>query len=107
MKTVKLAQPATINDELRYPVEGEITCSDTEAKRLFDNNLLDGEPADFPANGDDDGGDTEEDADDLKKLSVPDLHILVTKEGVPLNGVTKKDEIIAAIIKHREEKASA
>ncbi|WP_088183589.1 hypothetical protein [Sphingobium sp. Z007] len=105
MKFVKLSQPTTVDGVLRNPIEGEIPTSDTEAKRLKDNNLLDGEPTDFP---DIDEGDGDDDsAADLKKLSLPDLHILVTKEGVPLHGVTKKDEVIAAITKYRADKAQA
>lgn len=105
MKFVKLAQATVVDGVLRQPIEGEIPTSDTEAKRLVDNNLLDGEPSDFPDS--DDEGDATDSAAELKKLSLQDLHILVTKEGVPLNGVTKKDEIIAAIIKHRADPAEA
>lgn len=104
MKFVKLAQATVVDGVLRQPIEGEIPTSDTEAKRLVDNNLLDGEPSDFP-DSEDEGDD--DSAVDLKKLSLSDLHILVTKEGIPLNGVTKKDEIIAAIIKHRADPAEA
>lgn len=105
MKYVKLSQPTMVDGVLRNPIEGEIPTSDTEAKRLKDNKLLDGEPSDFPDDSDEEGDD--DSAADLKKLSLPDLHILVTKEGVPLNGVTKKDEIVAAITKHRADKAQA
>ncbi|WP_336974181.1 hypothetical protein [Sphingobium aromaticiconvertens] len=104
MKFVKLAQPTVVDGVLRQPIEGEIPTSDKEAIRLFDNNLLDGEPSDFPDSDDNDDAD---DAADLKKLSVPDLHILVEKESVALSGVTKKDAIIAAIIEHRAGKADA
>lgn len=106
MKFVKLAQPTVVDGVLRQPIEGEISTSGKEASRLFENGLLDGEPSDFP-NSDGEADDDADEAAALKKLSVPDLHILVDKEGVALNGVTKKDDIIAAIIEHRADKADA
>lgn len=48
MKIVKLAGPALVNGAVRYPVEGALTVTDTEAERLSNNNLLDGEPEDVP-----------------------------------------------------------
>ena len=97
MKTVKLSQPTTVNGELRNPIEGPIICSDEEAERLFENGLSEGEPEDFhPA------GSGEDEDESLEERALPDLGIPVEKEGVPLNGTTKKP----AIQKHREEKAA-
>jgi len=100
MKSIKLAQPTTIKDELRHPIEGSLIVSDDEATRLKDNNLLDGEPEDLPEEASDFAD------EDLDGMSVTDLHLLVTKEGVPLNGASKKADIIAAIEKHRAEQAA-
>jgi len=99
MKIVTLATPTVVKNELRQPVEGPLIVSDGEAARLKENNLLDGEPEDLP----DEASDT--DPEDLDGMTVADLHILVTKEGVPLNDATKKADIIAAIKKHREPAA--
>lgn len=107
MKIITLAVPTIVNTnptrkgdgELRYPSEGGLTVSDDEADRLKDNNLLDGEPEELP----DEASDA--DNEDLDGMTVAELHILVTKEGVPLNDVTKKADIIAAIKKHREPAA--
>ena len=106
MWIVTLKAPTTVNGELRNPIEGSILVSEAEAERLFDNDLLTEEPSPAP---EPDSGRAENDGADagLEDLSVPDLHILVTKEGVPLHGVTKKADIIKAILKHREDKAEA
>jgi hypothetical protein len=53
MKIVNLAAPTTVYDThgfgtLRSPVEGPLTVSDEEAKRLGDNNLLDEKAEDVP-----------------------------------------------------------
>ena len=48
MKIVTLAFPSIVDDVLRYPIEGALTVSDDEAKRLFDNGRLEGKPADPP-----------------------------------------------------------
>lgn len=98
---IKLARPAVVNDVLRNPVEGALTVNEAEAERLFLSGVLVGDPEPEP-----DPDEDEEDGDGLDKMKVPDLHILVTKEGVALNDATKKDEIIAAIRKHREAKAA-
>jgi hypothetical protein len=107
MKIVTLATATVVysnsrtptNGELRQPVEGPLIVSDDEAKRLKDNNLLDGEPEDLPDEA------SEASNEDLGGMTVAELHILVTKEGVPLNDATKKADIIAAIQKHREPAA--
>lgn len=100
---VTLAQAAVVHDVLRQPIEGSLTVSEAEAERLHINGLLVGDPE--PVNEPD--TDIEgEDEDGLDGMTVPDLHILVTKEGVPLNDATKKADIIAAIRKHRDEKAA-
>lgn len=116
MKMIKIANPTVVNTspigagagELRHPIEGALTVTDEEAERLYENKLLDGEPEDLPDEIDEFNAselDAEDHDDGLEDQTVADLHILVTKEGVPLNDATKKADIIAAIRKHREEKA--
>ena len=102
MKIITLAAPTVVNThprnlgdgELRYPSEGGFMVCDDEAKRLKDNNLLAREP---DAAGNSDG----EEGDGLDGMKIADLHLLVTKEGIPLHDARKKHEIIAAIRKHR------
>lgn len=109
MKSINLAIPTIVNmnprvatgGELRYPSECPLTVPDSEAQRLFENNLLTEDPEDVV----DDVEDAEADDDGLEAMTVANLHLLVTKEGVALNDVTKKADIIAAVRKHREEKA--
>jgi hypothetical protein len=87
MPEVQLNGPRVINGAVRYPVEGLIPVSDTEYDRLVE--------ADAIVTEDD------EDGDGLDEMTLPDLGLLVTKEGVPLNGATKKADIIKAIRAHR------
>lgn len=104
MWIVKLAVPTTVKDVLRYPSEGELTVTEAEAERLYVNGLLDGEPRPFPGEGGE--GDDEDgeggDASELSKLTIPDLRRLAETENVDLTDLTKKAEIVAAILKHRE-----
>lgn len=101
MWIVKLAVPTTVKDVLRYPSEGELTVTEAEAERLYVNGLLDGEPRPFPGEGDDEDGE-DGDASELSKLTIPDLRRLAETENVDLTDLTKKAEIVAAILKHRE-----
>lgn len=114
MKMIKIANPTVVNTspigagagELRHPIEGALTVTDEEAERLYENKLLDGEPEEVPDVSDElDGENYDATTDGLEDQTVPELHILVTKEGVPLNDATKKADIIAAIRKYREDKA--
>ena len=86
MPEIKLKGPAVIDGAVRYPTEGVITVSDddADAQRANKNIEEDGE--------DDDG---------LEAMTLIDLGLLVTKEGVPLNGATKKADIVTAIRAHR------
>lgn len=93
MKTMKLFGPALINGAVRYPAEGPIVLTDADAERVVELKL--GE--EIEEAGEDEGG---EEAP-LDRLTVPDLMKLAEAEQVPLNGATKKAEIIAAIEKHR------
>lgn len=99
MKIITLLAGTLVAGVVRYPVEGALTVTDEEAARLHEADLLDGEPEDVPA---EDGGDADHDGLDDEKL--PELGRIVTKEGVALNGATKKDDIIAAIRAHRANK---
>lgn len=94
MKIITLAVAAPVNGPLRQPSEGALTVTDDEAQRLHDAGVLTGEPEDL-SEGD------EPDDDGLDGENVQELGRIVTKEGVALNGVTKKADIIAAIRAHR------
>ncbi|PTQ59750.1 hypothetical protein C8J26_2602 [Sphingomonas aurantiaca] len=104
MKIITLAAPTVVNSnphirtggELRYPSEGPLTVSDDEAKRLKDNNLLDGDPENVP--------DANPNAD-LVGLKPAELKVIALKEGAPLNDATKADDMIAAIVAHRSKEA--
>ena len=96
MKTIVLLGAAVIAGAVRYPIEGPLDVSDDEAARLIESSQA--EEFDENASADD-----ADDEDGLENLTLPDLGILVTKEGVPLNGATKKDDIIAAIRAHRAD----
>ena len=109
MKIITLAAPTVVNSnphirtggELRYPSEGPLTVSDDEARRLKDNNLLDGEPEDVPEDNCDDA----EPNADLVGLKPAELKAIALKEGAALNDATKADDIIAAIVAHRSKEA--
>lgn len=98
MKNVNLKVPRVIDGVVRHPAEGTIPVSDEVADQLIEEDAAelvdDGE--ELPEEPEDDDG--------LEGQTMPDLGILVTKEGVPLNGVTKKADIIAAIRAHRASK---
>jgi hypothetical protein len=102
MKIITLAAPTLVGGVVRNPIEGAFTVDDDEAARLNEGGLLAVEPEDIADEADaaDEGGE-----DDLDAMTLPELGIIVTKEGVPLNGATKKADIIAAIEKHREGQA--
>ncbi|UAK24353.1 hypothetical protein [Sphingomonas nostoxanthinifaciens] len=86
MQEVTLKGPRVIDGVVRYPVEGPIPVSDDEYDRLLEAGVID-------TDDDHDG----EDDDGLEAMTLVDLGLIVTKEGVPLNGATKKADIIAAI----------
>ena len=90
MQEITLNGPRVIDGAVRYPVEGPIPVSDGEYDRLV-------EAAAIETDDDHDG----KDDDGLEALTLIDLGLLVTKEGVPLNGATKKADIVAAIRRHR------
>ncbi|WP_267395574.1 MULTISPECIES: hypothetical protein [unclassified Sphingomonas] len=96
MKTISLRQPLPIGGPVHHPSEGPVMVDDDFADHLISSGLADelgeeGEEAD----------DEHESDDGLDDLTLIDLGLLVTKEGVPLNGATKKADIIAAIRAHR------
>lgn len=93
MKTISLRQPLPIGGPVHHPSEGPVTVDDDLAEHLISSGLAD--------EGDSEEDDEEDEADGLEDLTVADLGILVTKEGVPLHGATKKDGIIKAIRAHR------
>ena len=98
MKYIKLFAPRMIAGVNRHPAEGPLA---------FDDDTVDGivkagagveiDEDSHEVDAEDDGTDV----DGLDELKVPDLTILATKEGTPLNGATKKDDLIAAIRAHR------
>lgn len=94
MKTVRLLGPSIIAGAVRYPIEGPQTLPDDDADRLIEAGTAEEDDETAP--------EIDEDGDeDLEAMTLPDLGILVTKEGVPLNGATKKADIIEAIRAHR------
>ena len=109
MKIITLAAPTVVNTtplgtgsgELRHPIEGALTVSDDEAKRLKDNNLLAGDPEDAP----EPEGDEPEVPDDLKDLKLEELKAKALKDGVPLHDAKTKPTIIAAFVAHRASQA--
>lgn len=94
---VVLRAPTTVENVLRNPVEGSLIVSEEEAERLFENGLLVGEPEPETVEEELD------DSDGLDNLTIAALTELAAKDSVPLDGATKKAEIIAAIRKHRDE----
>lgn len=97
MKTISLRQPLPIGGPVHHPSEGPVTVDDDLADHLISSGLAD----EGDGEEDDEEFDEEDEADGLEDLTVADLGILVTKEGVPLHGATKKDDIIKAIRAHR------
>lgn len=95
MKIISLRQPLPIGGPVHHPSEGPVTVDTDLADHLIETGLAD-EIAD---EGDDE--DDQEDEDGLEDLTLVDLGLLVTKEGVPTHGATKKADIIAAIRAHR------
>jgi len=106
MKIVKIAGPTAVNTghlqrgfaEMRYPIEGPLLVHDKEAQRLQDNNLLDGEPEDVGAEVVDE---TKDEPADLAGLTVSELKAKALKDGVPLNGATRREDVVAAFVAHR------
>lgn len=91
MKIVNLIGPAVIAGAVRYPIEGPLTVTDTEAKQLKDSGRLDGEPEDLPEDAEvheDDGLDT---------LKAEELKTLAAEEGIDLGGATTKAAMVTAI----------
>lgn len=95
MKTISLRQPLPIGGPVHHPSEGPVTVEDALAEHLVSSGLAD------EGDGEEDDEEFDEEDDGLEDLTVADLGILVTKEGVPLHGATKKDGIIKAIRAHR------
>lgn len=93
MKTINLRQPLPIGGPVHQPSEGPVTVDDDFAEHLIESGLAD--------EVSDDGAEEEDAEDGLDNLNLTELGRLVTKEGVPLNGATKKADIIAAIRDHR------
>ena len=87
MPEIVLKGPAIIRGAVRYPVEGPILVSEAVAENLLDQGVLD-EEASF-------------DDEDIASLSVPALKQIAADEGVDLAGLSKKDDIVAAVRAHR------
>lgn len=90
MKIVSLATPAILEGALRYPVENPFTVSDTEATRLKDAGVLDGDPEDLPEEG-------EDETDGLDGLKVVDLDKIIADEKVEVAPNANKTDKVAAI----------
>uniref|UniRef100_UPI0035CCA2E1 hypothetical protein n=1 Tax=uncultured Sphingomonas sp. TaxID=158754 RepID=UPI0035CCA2E1 len=101
MKFVKLHAPRVIAGINRHPAEGPLPFDDDTVDAIVKDKAgveVDEEGNEIEPEGDD--------ADGLDDLKLPDLTAIVTKEGVPLNGATKKDDLIAAIRAHRNPAAA-
>jgi hypothetical protein len=112
---VALKQPAIVHDVLRYPVEGGIPASDKEAQRLFENDLLVGDPEPIEQPGDEDGAgdgpDYERDnlsALDLKKADKNQPLVIAAYEQaeVPQGDAATKPDLVKAIEAKRKASAS-
>ncbi|WP_347270990.1 hypothetical protein [Rhizorhabdus histidinilytica] len=91
MKIVSLAVPAILEGALRYPVENPLTVSDTEATRLKDAGVLDGEPEDLPEEGGDDD-------DGLDSLKVAELDAIIAEDAsIQVEANANKAAKVAAI----------
>lgn len=101
MKTISLRQPLPIGGPVHHPFEGPVTVDDDLANHLISSGLADEGDGEEEEEDEAEDGEDEPEADGLEDLTVADLGILVTKEGVPLHGATKKDDIIKAIRAHR------
>ena len=84
-KLVNLRGPAIINDVLRYPSESPLMVDDKVADHLEEVGMLVVD---------------QEDSDGLDQKNLTELRKIVEEEGIDLKGVTKKEEIIAAIRAH-------
>lgn len=99
MKFVVLLAPRMIAGINRHPAEGPLS---------FDDETVDAIVKDkggFEVDEEGNEIDAPDDVDGLDDLTMPDLTVLVTKEGIPLNGATKKADVIAAIRAHRNQSA--
>lgn len=105
MKFVKLFVPRMIAGINRHPAEGPLVLDDAAVDAI----VADKAGVELDDEGYEIGGDAvnDDDTDGLDALTMPDLTIIVTKEGVPLNGATKKADVIAAIRAHRNPTAGA
>lgn len=78
MKTISLRQPLPIGGPVYHPSEGPVTVEDDLADHLISSGLAD--EGDGEEEEDEDEDELEDDG--LEDLTVADLGILVTKEGV-------------------------
>lgn len=98
MKKITLFGPTIVAGAVRHPFEGPLTVSNKEASRLVLAGVLSGDPEDVDG---DHADDAEPDGDGLDAMLVDDLKVLAAAENVDLTGISRKDDIIAAIRSHR------
>lgn len=102
MKKIMIFGPTIVAGAVRHAFDNPLTVSNKEASRLVLAGVLAGDPEDADGEHEDDAAPT---GDGLDAMLVEDLKALAVLEVVDLTGVTRKDDIIAAIRAHRAAKA--
>ncbi len=99
MKKIMIFGPTIVAGAVRHAYENPLTVSNKEASRLVLAGVLAGDPEDAEGDHDDDAPPT---GDGLDAMLVDDLKALAMVETVDLTGISRKDEIVAAIRAHRQ-----
>jgi len=103
MKKIMIFGPTIVAGAVRHTFENPLTVSNKEASRLVLAGVLAGDPEDAEGDHEDDAEPT---GDGLDAMLVDDLKALAVIETVDLTGITRKDDIIAAIRAHRAAAAA-
>ncbi len=98
MKKIMIFGPTIVAGAVRHAFENPLTVSNKEASRLVLAGVLAADPEDTEGDHEDDAEPT---GDGLDAMLVDDLKALAVIETVDLTGITRKDDIIAAIRAHR------
>ena len=98
MKKIMIFGPTIVAGAVRHAYENPLTVSNNEASRLVLAGVLAGDPEDAEGDHEDDADPT---GDGLDAMLVDDLKALAALETVDLTGISRKDDIIAAIRAHR------
>lgn len=98
MKKIMIFGPTIVAGAVRHAYENPLTVSNKEASRLVLAGVLADDPEDAEGDHEDDAEPT---GDGLDAMLVDDLKALAALETVDLTGISRKDDIIAAIRAHR------